>query len=71
MEKLTIKKERSSIFEFNHISNDLSQQEIIAIKEFYKHHKKFWCLKKSYKRFKRLDETITILLCLMIIGTIT
>jgi len=52
----------------------LSESDIKTLKDFYKHYnyKKYWCFKKSYKRFKRLDETITISgICLMIIGTIT
>ena len=75
MKKLTIKKEKnkSDIFEFNHITKDLSPQEINTLKDFYNHyHKKFWCFKKSYKRFKLLDETITISgICLILVGTIT
>ena len=70
----TIKRDRRcSIFEFNHISKDLSEQDVKTLRDFYKHyHKTFWCFKKSYKRFKLLDETITISgICLMIIGTIT
>ena len=65
-------KRKPSIFEFNHISRDLTEQDIDVIKDFYKHyHKKFWCSKKSYKRFI-LDESITITgNSLMIIGTIT
>ena len=61
------------IFEFNHIDKSLSESEIRTIKEFYKHyHKTYWCLKKSYKRFKLQDETITISgVCLVIIGTTT
>ena len=61
------------VFEFNHIDKSLSESEIKPIKEFYKHyHKKYWCFKKCYKRFKHLDETIIISgICLMIIGTIT
>ena len=61
------------IFEFNHIDKSLSESEIKTIKEFYKHyHKKYWCFKKSYKRYKYLDESITISgICLVIIGTIT
>ena len=61
------------IFEFNHIDKSLSESEIKTLKDFYRHYyKKYWCFKKSYKRFKRLDETITISgICLMIIGTIT
>lgn len=61
------------IFEFNHIDTSLSESDIKTLKGFYKHYyKKCCCFKKSYKRFKRLDETITISgICLIIIGTIT
>lgn len=46
------------IFEFNHIDKKLPQ--------------KIWCFKKSYKHFKRLDETTSIAgVCLVIMGTIT
>ena len=40
---------------------------------FYKHyHKKYWCFKKSYKRYKFLDETLTLSgVGLVVIGTIT
>ena len=79
MKKLSNNKEKtmSSIFEFNHISKDLLQQDINTLKDLKtlkdKHyHKKVWCFKKSYKRLKLLDETITISgIGLMIIGTIT
>ena len=62
-----------SVFEFNHIDNLLSEEEIKTLKEFYKYyHKKFWCFKKTYKHFKILDESITITgILLVIIGTIT
>ena len=52
---------------------NLSECDIKTLKDFYKHYyKKFWCFKNSYKRFKLLDETITISgICLVIIGTIT
>ena len=63
----------NDIFEFNHIDKSLSESGIKSLKDFYKHYyKKYWCFKKSYKRFKYLDETIAISgICLMIIGTIT
>ena len=49
------------LFEFNHIDNSLSESEIKILKDFYKHyHKKFWCFKKSFKRYKILDETLTL-----------
>ena len=49
------------IFEFNHIDPSLSESDVTTLKDFYRHyHKKYWCFKKAYKRYKRLDETITI-----------
>ena len=66
-------KMKKDIFEFNHIDNLLSEDEIKTVKEFYKfYHKKFWCFKKTYKHFKILDESINISgILLMIIGTIS
>ena len=63
---------KHDIFEFNHIDNLLSEDEIKTIKEFYKYyHKKFWCFKKTFKHFKIIDETITIPgILLVIIGTL-
>ena len=60
------------IFEFNHIDNSLSETDVKTLKDFYKHyHKKYWCFKKSYKRYKILDETLTMSgVGLVIIGTI-
>ena len=60
------------IFEFNHIDNSLSESDIKTLKDFYKHyHKKYWCFKKSYKRYKILDETLTLSgVGLVVIGTI-
>ena len=48
-------------------------QEVTILKNFYKHyHKKYWCFKKSFKRYKILDETLTLSGgVLVIIGTIT
>ena len=61
------------IFEFNHTDSLLSEEEITTLKEFYKYyHKKFWCLKKTFKHFKIIDESITISgILLVIIGTIS
>ena len=60
------------VFEFNHIDNSLSESYVKTLKDFYKHyHKKYWCFKKSYKRYKILDETLTMSgVGLVIIGTI-
>ena len=64
---------KHDIFEFNHIDNLLSEDEIKTIKEFYEYnHKTFWCFKKTFKHFKILDESINITgILLMIIGTIS
>ena len=61
------------IFEFNHIDGSLSESDIETLKDFYKHyHKKYWCFKRSYKRYKLLDETLTLTGGgLVVIGTIT
>ena len=64
---------KHDIFEFKHIDNLLSEDEIKTIKEFYEYyHKKFGCFKKTFKHFKILDESINISgILLMIIGTIS
>ena len=61
------------IFEFNHIDKSLSESDVTTLKDFYKHyHKQYWSLKRSYKRYKLLDETLTVSGGgLVIIGTIT
>ena len=60
------------IFEFNHIDRSLSESDIKILKDFYSHyHKKYWCFRKSYKRYKLFDETVEISgICLVAIGTI-
>ena len=61
------------IFEFNHIDGSLSESDVKTLKDFYSHyHKKYWCFKRSYKRYKLLDETLTQSGGgLVVIGTIT
>ena len=61
------------IFEFNHIDKTLNDSEIKTLKEFYSHyHKKYWCFKRSYKRYRLLNETITMVgVGLVVVGTIS
>ena len=61
------------IFEFNHIDKSLSESDVTTLKDFYSHYpKKYWCFKKSYKRYKLLDETLTLSGGgLVVIGTFT
>ena len=63
---------KANIFEFNHIDNSLSESDVKTLKDFYKHyHKKYWCFKKSFKRYKILDETLSLSGGgLVVIGTI-
>ena len=52
----------SKIFNFNHISKDLSVELEQTLKEFYKfYHKKWWCYNKAFKRCKRKSLSLTIL----------
>ena len=62
---------KPNIFEFNHIDNSLLESDIKTLKYFYSHyHKKYWCFKRSYKRYKLLDESSTISgICLVAVGT--
>ena len=60
--KLSIKRSSSNIFDFNHISNDLSEEIEKTLKEFYKfYHKKWWCYNKAFKRYKKKCLSLTIL----------
>ena len=67
-----MKNTNKNIFEFNHIDKSLSESDIETLKDFYKHyHKKYWCFKKSYKRYKLLDETVLLSgISLVAMGTI-
>lgn len=60
------------IFEFNHTDSSLAESDIEILKDFYRHyHKKYWCFKKAYKRYKRLVDVLTIFGAgLIVIGTI-
>ena len=62
-----------AIFEFDHIDKNLTEDQILTLKDFYKHyHKKFWCLNKSFKKFQSVDQIITSFgICLVIFGIIT
>ena len=60
------------IFEFNHIDKSLTEEDVKILKHFYSHyHKKYWCYKKCYKRYKFLDDVFSISgISLVAIGTI-
>lgn len=48
-----------SVFNFNHIDKNKTEQEIQEIKELYKYYYyKFWCYQKAYRYFKKLNLAI-------------
>ena len=61
--KLSLSKRSSAhIFDFNHISKDLSEEVEKTLKDFYKfYHRKWWSNNKSFKRYKRKSLSLTIL----------
>ena len=45
---------RKSIFNWNHISKDLSEEQIEQLKEYYRvYHEKVWGFKQAYKSYKK------------------
>ena len=43
-----------NIFDWNHISNELTKDQIQELKEYYQtYHRKCWAFKQAAKRFKR------------------
>lgn len=50
----------------------MPESDTKTLKEFYSHyHKKYWCFKRSYRRYKILDETVVVSgITLVAIGTI-
>ena len=61
-----------SIYQFNHIDKELSQETIDEIKSLYSfYHKKWWCYLKAFKHFKRLNIIANVTSALLVaIGTI-
>ena len=52
---------RKSIFNWNHISSDLTDDQIFELKALYKfYHKKYWLFKMTYKYFKKAELACNI-----------
>lgn len=50
-----MKNQRNSVFNWNHISNDLDDDLTNELKSYYRtYHKKCWAYKKAFKHYKRL-----------------
>ena len=51
-----MKKPRKSIFNWNHISNKLTEEQIEELKAYYHtYHKKCWSHKQALKKFKLME----------------
>lgn len=47
--------------DFNHISKTLTEEKATALKKLYRfYHQQYWCYKKMFKKFKRLDLTLKL-----------
>ena len=62
-----------SVFDWNHISNDLTEDKISELKALYKHyHRLFKCYQWKYKKLRRLKLALEISsISLTVVGTIT
>ena len=51
-----------SVFNFNHISSKLKEEEVTMLKKLYsQYHQKTWCYQRAYKRFKKIDLTLNLI----------
>ena len=49
-----MKKQRKNIFNWNHISDKLTEEQIDELKMYYRtYNKKYWAYKQAMKRFKK------------------
>ena len=62
-----------SIFNWNHISENLTEDQISELKALYKfYHKKYWLFKMTFKYFKKAELSCNIGAALLVVtGTIT
>ena len=63
---------RKSIFNWNHVSEKLTENQISELKALYKfYHKKYWLAKMTYKYFKKAELTCNIGSALLVVtGTV-
>ena len=59
--KTIFKSPKEDIFDFNHICPTMDQETLQTVKDFYRfYHKKLWCAKRAFKKFKRLNLALTM-----------
>ena len=63
---------RKSIFNWNHVSEKLTEDQISELKALYKfYHKKYWLFKRTYKHFKKAELACNIGSVLLVVtGTV-
>ena len=63
---------KKNIFNFNHISLEITNAQYNEIKNLYKYyHKLYWCHKEAYKNFKCKSISLTIITSTLVVsGTI-
>ena len=63
---------RKNIFNWNHISENLTEDQISELKALYRfYHKKYWLYKMTFKYFKKSELTCNILSAFLVVtGTI-
>ena len=63
---------RESIFNWNHISEKLTEKQISELKALYKfYHKKYWLAKMTFKYFKKVELVCNIGSTLLVVtGTV-
>ena len=63
---------RKNIFNWNHVSEKLTENQISELKVLYKYyHKKYWLFKFTYKYFKKVDLVCTLgSVSLVLTGTV-
>ena len=65
-------KRRKSIFNWNHISENLTENQISELKALYRfYHKKYWLFKMTFKYFKKAELACNIgSVVLIVTGTV-
>ena len=63
---------RESIFNWNHVSEKLTEDQIFELKALYKfYHKKYWLAKMTYKYYKKAELACNIGSTLLVVtGTV-
>ena len=64
--------QKKDIFDWNHISDKLTEEQVAELKALYKfYHKKYWLFKMTFKYFKKAELACNIgSVTLVVTGTV-